>query len=405
MPVYDYKVTDKYGVIKEGSMSATSEEEVAHSLNSQDLTIIRIKASSGKWTTFNIFKRRRVSTVDMVNLMDNLATMIKSGLTLLDAISVIKDDIQNPELKEVLTNIEYNLESGISFSDALLKYPDIFDGSTISLIKAGELSGQLEEALSNLAFKTKQDFELSRKIKSSMAYPIVIFSILFLMASGISIFILPKLADAFSRMTTQIPFSIRVILSAGNFIKHYWYLVIIGIALIIWLVISFFRSKAGKRIVNKIAMKIPLIKEITLYIDLARYSYSLSMLLKSGVPIAESLHIASSAVYNDDLRRATLKFENQVTAGITMSNALDKTNYNFPSFMKQMVNTGEKTGHLEESFLKIGNFYNEEVNVKLKTMTTIIEPILMLIIGVLVAIFIIAILSPIYQVVGNFKMH
>lgn len=404
MPVFDYKAVDKYGVVKEGSMSATSEEEVANALKTQDLTVVKIKSSAEEWGGISLFSRRKISPLEMVNFMDNLATMIKSGLTLLDSISAIKEDTKNPRLREILTNIEYNLQSGIPLSEALLRYPDVFDGSMISLIKAGEISGQLEEALGNLSFKLKQDFDLSRKVKSTLAYPTVIFTILILMATFITIFILPRLADAFSRMTVQLPFSLRVILGAGKFLKHYWYTVLIGLALVIWLIIRFFKSAFGQKLVNKIAMRIPLIKDIVTYIDLARYSYSLSMLLKSGVPIAEALHIASSAIYNDDLRKATLKFESQVTSGMTLYQALRSAGSRFPAFMRQMVDTGERTGHLDESFLKLGNFYNAEVNIRLKTLTTIIEPILMLIIGLLTALFIISILSPIYRIIGSFQV-
>jgi len=406
MPIYDYRVVDKYGVGKEGSMSATNEEEVADFLKSQNLTIIKIQTSSEKWGKFiNIFGKRRIPALDMVNFMDNLSTMIKSGLTFLDAISVIKDDTKNPKLKEILTDVEYNLESGITLSSTLLKYPDVFDGSVISLIKAGEISGQLEDALSNLAFKLKQDYELSRNVKSSLAYPLVIFSILIVLATSITIFILPRLAEAFSRMTTQLPISIRILMIVGNFLRHYWYLLIIAIVIFIWAIFRFLKSRMGRRLINNIAMRIPLIKDIVLYIDLARYSFVLSMFLKSGVPITEALHMAPSSIFNDNLRKAALKFEDQVTAGSTLTKAVQKAGSSFPAFMKQMINTGEKTGHLDESFLKVGNFYREEINIKLKTLTSVIEPILMLIIGLLVALFVVSIISPIYQIIGNFKMR
>jgi len=405
MPIYNYKAVDKYGVVKEGSISAASETEVADSLKAQDLTIIKIGLSGEEWSGIKFLRGRRISSLEMVNFMDNLATMIRSGLTLLDAITVIKEDTRNPRLKEILTSLEYNLQSGIPLSETLLKYPDAFDSSMVSLIKAGELSGRLDEALENLAFKLKQDFELSRNLKSTLAYPGVVFAILILMASFITIFILPRLADAFSRLSTTLPIGIRLIITAGNILKHYYYLIILGLLLIFWLIFKFFKSAYGKKLTNRTVMRLPWLREIALYIDLARYSFSLSILLKSGVPITESLHIAAAAIYNDELREATLQFEREVTSGLTLSQALSKTSYRFPAFIKQMVDTGERTGHLDESFLKLGNFYREEVNVRLKTFTSIIEPILMVIIGLLVALFIITILAPIYRIIGTFQVR
>jgi len=405
MPIYYYKAVDEYGVNKEGSMSATSESEVASSLKAQGLTIIKINSETEEWGGTGIFGRHKIPPLEMVNLMDNLATMIKSGLTILDAITVIKEDTRNARLKKILTNIEYNLQSGIPLSETLLKYPDIFEGSMVSLIKAGELSGRLEEALENLAFKVRRDFELSRNLKSTLAYPAIILFILLGLASFITIFILPRLADAFARLGTDLPLSIKIIINTGQFIKHYWILLILGLIGFIWLIFRFLKSPQGRKIINRFFFRIPFIREIALYIDLARYSFSLSMLLRSGVPVNESLHIASAAIYNDNLRKITLTFENKVTAGYALSQAFQESKEKFPAFMKQMIDTGERTGRLDEAFLKLGNFYQEEVNIRLKTLTTVIEPILMVIIGLFVALFIISILAPIYRIIGNFQVR
>ncbi len=389
MAVFKYKAKSGQD-IKEGVLIASSQKEAAGQLRTDGLEPLLIQETSSQKKSGGFFSRQ-VSALEKANLCRYLSTMINSGLPLTEAIEVISEGNENPLMQKILNDVRASLQGGQPLSAAFSKYPDTFDEVFLTLVKAGEESSTLGKS-----------FEYLGKQLYTLAYPTVIIFASMGLGVAMLVFVIPKMAPVLLRMSSDFPLPVYTlfILKAGLFFSSN--LLASGLAILLLAVISFliFRQPKIKRAMGDFLSRIPFFGELFVKLTLGRFTRTLATLLKSGVPITNSLRVASKTLTLPQFKNAAPTFIEGVEKGVSLSEVLKKTAV-FPSIMIRMIATGERTGSLDKMLLDLANFYEEEVSNSLKTLTSIIEPVIMLGIGVAVAVIVISVIAPIYSFVGS----
>lgn len=407
MTTFYYEAVDKDNSIKSGEKVATNEEEVASFLKLKNYTIITIEQKKG-----DTYKSKKISEIitsgdisiyEKADFARNLATMIKSGLPIAEAIGVISEETQSKKFKTILNDIKYDLESGQPLSRAMGKFSDVFDSVFVSLVAAGEVSGKMPEVLTSLYKHMARNIRLRNKIISAFTYPIVVLIALGIMGIIMLIIVVPKILDVFSRMNISLPFALRALQALSIIFINYWYLSYPIIIVLVILVIFFLKSKSGKKVRSYIIQKIPYLSKISKNYDLARFSSTMALLLRSGVPMTDSLKITSEGLINIDMKQSLLNSEKQVKEGTALSKAFESHQKNIPNMMIKIVKVGEKSGKMDQVLDELGKYYNSQVDFQLKTVSDLVEPVLMLVVGILVAALVLSIIAPIYNIIGNFS--
>lgn len=406
MPNFYYEAIDEANQIMSGEKVASNEEEVASFLKQKKYTIINI--NENKKTGFGLRSLipatgASVSLMEKADFARNLATMIKSGMPIAEAIGIISEDTKSTSFRKILEEIKYNLESGRPLSQALTKYPQVFDKIFISLVAAGEMSGTMPEVLTNLHVLFTKNIRLRNKIISAFTYPIVVLIALAVMGIAMLILVVPKLIEVFSRMKVDLPFALKFLNFLSLLFIKYWFITFPVLAIIVILIILFFKSEHGKKFQSYLLLKIPLLSKLTKYYDMARLTSTLSLLMKAGVPMTDSLKIVSESVLDTNIKEAILDVEKQIKEGRPLSEALSTHPKEIPKMLISISKVGERTGKIDEVLAELGKYYNDQVDFTLKTISDLIEPILMLIVGIIVGILVISIIAPIYSIVGNFS--
>ncbi len=405
MNFYYEAIGENNEIIKDEKV-ASSEDEIASFLKLKKYTIITIekeeesKSSSSKIS--EIFSSG-VSINEKANFTRNLATMIKSGLPIAEAIGIIAEDSKSRKFKTILTEIKYDLESGRPLSQALAKYPQVFDKIFISLIGAGELSGKIPDVLTSLFKYITKDIRLRTKIISAFTYPIVVLIALVLMGFVMLILVVPKILEVFTRMKIDLPLPLKILQFITMLFIQFWYISFPILILILIGIIIFFKSNLGKKFCSFIMRKTPYLSKLSKAYDMARITSTLSLLLRSGVPMTDSLRIVSVGVVDIDLKQVIKDTEKQVKEGKSLSKAFSNHSKQIPNMLIKITKVGEKSGKMDQVLAELGQFYDEQVDNMLKTMSDLIEPALMLIVGLVVAALVLSIISPIYGLVGSFS--
>lgn len=331
--------------------------------------------------------------------------MVKGGFLVSEAIEVLKEELKSKPLRRAMDDVLKRILAGESLYKSLSRYPNIFNPFYQNIIKVGEESGSLEGNLEYLAEQIQVDYDMKKKIKGAMAYPLIVITLALALAFSVTIFILPKLLNIFTILDVKLPLSTVILIASVSFVQKYWFFLIVGIILIIIIIkllrrILFFRYQF-----DKIILSLPIFGVLSKNIILSRFAQSYFTLLKSGLPTLESLEIISETISNEVFKRnmATLKLE--VEKGGKISTTLKSLKGTFPVVFSQMVSVGEKSGSLENSFQYLAKFYQKEVDASLKTMTEILEPVLLVVVGLFVAFIALSIILPIYQFSGSLKLR
>lgn len=357
---------------------------------------MEIKLSKDK----TIYILHRVSGVDLALSIRHLAVMLESGLSLEDTLDVIGKQSPDPKLREAYIDILKDVRSGKVMSSAMRKYPKIFSDVIISIVEVGEQGGTLEKNLNFLAVFLKKNYELLRKVKGAMVYPAIILLLTATEMLGVIYFILPKMESLFMAFDDP-PALTMFILNFSKFTREN--IVFIAIALVIFIVvfIKFFKTQTGLDLKDKLILKIPIIKELIRKNILATFSRTLGILLESGIPLADALKITAATSGNLVYAKIFDQLQKEVQKGNNIADFLEKYPKHFPPLYVKMISIGEKTATLEDNLLYLYDYYAEEVEEMTSNMSTIIEPLLLIFIGVMVAVLAISIVGPIYQLTGN----
>ncbi len=331
--------------------------------------------------------------------------MIKGGFLVSEAIDVLKDEVRSKSLKKALEDILRRILSGESLNKGLSRHPNVFSPFYQSIIRIGEESGTLEDNLQYLAGQIQADYDIKKKVKGAMAYPIIVVILAIALAMSVTIFILPKLLNIFTILDVKLPLSTRILIASVTFTQKYWFVLIGGIILLVFAIKFLRRTLFFRYYFDRFVISLPVFGPITKNIILSRFAQSFYTLLKSGVPTLESLEIISKTVTNEVFRRDILLLKLEVEKGGRISQSLKTFKKTFPVVFAQMVSVGEKSGSLENSFRYLAKFYQKEVNSSLKTLVGVLEPVLLIFVGLFVAFISLSIILPIYQFSGSLKLR
>ncbi len=334
----------------------------------------------------------------------HLATMIKAGIPLAEALDIAKNQTHDSGLKEILKKVVSDVENGKSLANSLKSHPRVFDGLYTSLVSIGEESGTLEENLSFLAKQLAKDLQLKKKVQGAMLYPSLILFATLIMGGVISFFILPQLIDLFTAFDIDLPFATKILLFIAIGIRDYGLWIILGLIGLFGLSYFITHLPSVKPKWDGAKFKLPLIGQMISSAQFARFSRNLGVLIQSGVPIAQSLAVVSETVSNVKLQQDIQKVEQSLQKGQPIGEAIEKVNQTcFPQLVSRMISIGERTGKVDETLLYLGDYYEEEIDNISKNLTTILEPFLLLGVGLMVAFVAMAIISPIYELTGSIR--
>lgn len=400
MQKYNYRVKDAAGKTRKGVVEAVDEKNAARILKDRGLLVISIKPRGTQLVaeisrTFN-----RVTTSDKVNFTRQLATMINAGLPLTDALSIL--EVQSkPALSKVVGEISREIESGGSLSSALGKYPQIFDKVYVALVKAGEAAGVLDRVLTRQADNLEKQKEFRSKVKGAMVYPIIVVSGMVVVAIIMMIFVLPKMLAVYQDFQADLPATTKILIQFSNLVSRFWWLLAIlfvgGIA-----GLAVFRKKPQFRpLMDQFMFKIPIIGTLNKNIILTEFCRTLSLLVSTGILIVEALNIVKNSMGNSIFEGAISEASLEVEKGIPLAETLARAGV-FPPILPQMVAVGEETGKLDEVLFRVSAYFEQEANVAVAGLTTALEPIIMIVLGVGVGFLVIAVIMPIYNLTSQF---
>ena len=404
---FSYKAKTKEGQIIKGEMESADRFLVSRELKLKGYMPISI--SPKKWNSsikmlgkIDLFQSG-MKVQDQIIFTKNLSGMIDAGLSLSRALSVLKKQTKNKKHLEILTSFENEINGGGSLSSGLLKFPKIFSKIFTSMVKSGEESGNLAGSLKEIGTNLEKSYALTKKIKGALIYPGVILSAMLVIAILMFAFVVPTLAKTFKDIGSQIPASTQFILSLGNFFSKN--LVLTFVILIVFAIGIIFLSKTSffGKVVDFLSIRTPVIKDMTMELNSARMARTMSSLLVSGVPITRSIEIAEDVVQNIYYKKVLKEAKTMVEKGMPFSEIFISNPRLFPVMVAEMVQVGEETGKLSDMLMQIALFYEEAMENRTKNLSTIIEPVLMVIIGLAVGFFAVSMITPMYSVMNGIK--
>jgi len=362
--------------------------------------VVELQESSGTFALprwLNVSFGTGIKRQEIIRLARNLAAMLGAGLSLSRALSVIERQSGNKRLKKIVTELSDSIKKGSSFHEALAAYPKVFSELFIAMTKAGEESGSLTSALTVVALQMEHSEELIRKIKGAMIYPVIVITAIVIVSILMLIYVVPTLTKTFTELGVQVPLATRIIVAISNFLAAHVALVFTALVALVGSAVAFVRSKRGGRVVIFLALHLPVVDELVRETYAARASRTLSSLLSSGVPILDALSITKDVVHADVFANVVGEAGERVKKGGLLSSSFAEHVDLYPILMSEMLAVGEETGKVSEMLKQIAEFYEEDVGERTKDLSTIIEPVLMLLIGTMVGIFAVAMIAPIYQ--------
>jgi len=403
MSTYLYEAYDKDGTAVRGEYEADSSQDVVEHLLHRSLSPVSIRplrANSATELSFaSLFKR--ISPVDVLFLVRNLATTLKAGMSMVEALDILIADTDRPYLRYVLQTIQAGMKSGLPFSKGFEQFRRSFPPAFIGMVRAGEMSGGLDTALSSIGAYLTKEYQLRQQVRSALIYPIVLLCASSGVIALLLIVVLPRLAKAFAQSGADLPFITKVFIGLSAALTYSILLDIAVLAVVVWFFVSFRRTDAGKRIMLAALMRIPIARDVVKKVALVRFTRTFGHLLASGISAIEGLEIAADSVGNITYAAAIRKAGDDLEHGISLSHSLSERRDLFPNILIGLLVVGEKTGTLSAILLELADFYDDEVGSRLKNLTSILEPVLLLVMGLIVGSIALSIMLPIYQLVGK----
>lgn len=409
MAFFSYLAIDSKGKPVNGTLEQADRNNVIKTLSKQGLRPVSIKEINKKvksQTLSRLLNSNKVKSDHLVLFTRQLSAMIGAGVPILRALTSLSDHIsESPALKKILKSVISDVEAGASLGDALQKYPNTFNDVYVNMVKAGEAAGIIDEILKRLALQLEKSMKMRKKIKSSMMYPLVLLSITVLAFFGLMIFIVPQIGTIFKDLggaDAKLPEITLFMLGLSGFITSFWYLVIAGIAIIIYSFLWYIRTPTGKYQFDKILLKTPIIKKIIVKVAVAHFARTFSALIEAGVAVLEALIVTSRAVGNVVYEKALVEAEVEVKNGKSLSSVI-ASNPIFPPIVSQMLAVGEETGQTDKILVKVAEFFEEEVDTAIAGISSIIEPIMIVIMGSMVGLIAASVMLPIAGLSQNIK--
>jgi len=400
MTLYKYKAKNKEGEVYERTLEAKNRFDLYAVIREEGGSVVSIREVRN-FAAFislsNIFSS--IKTHQKITFAKNLGLMMKAGLPMIRALSVMGKQSKSKTFKKLLSNLEMDISHGKTLSDSLGKRPEVFSRLFVSMIKAGEESGNVSGSLGIVSSQMEKSYLLAKKVRGALIYPAVIILVMIVIAILLLIFMVPTLTATFEGLGVELPLSTRVLINSSNFLVGHTLAVLVAVMLLVFSTILFLRTRIGRHLVDNVSVRIPVIGGMIKEFESARTTRTLSSLLSSGVEIIVALDVTidvlQNHLYKDVLRQVRMAVEK----GEPMSAVFIGHDYLYPVFVGEMVSVGEEIGKISDMLMSVANYYEEEVDQKTKDLSTIIEPVLMIIIGIGVGIFAVSMLAPTYSLV------
>lgn len=404
--LFSYRAKSKTGEILESIQDATSRFSLAQEIRAKGLTPLSIAEKRKSFSEIllifsSIFSK--VSMEEKIIFAKNLSGMLHAGLSLYRALLVLQKQTKNYKFNKILLSLTKDINAGETFFSALAKFPNVFSKLFVSMVRAGEESGNLSGALADISFNLEKTNSLVKKIRGALIYPSIIFGVMIIIGILMFAFLVPTLANTFREFGAVLPLSTRILIFWGDFFSNnltLTFVIIIGIVLGLY---AIFRARFIAPCLDFIAMKIPIVDDLVKELNTARTARTISSLLTSGTSLTRSLEITEEVVQNIYYQRVLNEAKALVEKGVPLSQALEENTALYPIMMVEMVEVGEETGQLSDMLSQIASFYEEEIENKTKNLYTVIEPLLMVIMGIGVGFFAISVISPLYSILDNIK--
>jgi type IV pilus assembly protein PilC len=398
MITFAYQARDASGHIVSGIQDALNEDNAVTSLMSRGLMVLSLqeKAVANK----NKKKTWSVKETDLVLFTRQLATMIEAGISLVQGLTALYDQCdpkRQKSLRQVVSDVTTRVQGGETFNEAIAKHPRVFNRLYVSMVKAGEAGGLLAEILERLAGFLEASARLRKKVKSAMTYPVIVVCIALLITTFLIVRVVPIFGEIFKDFGAKLPAPTQFLIDVSDFVRGEWYFLIIGIGSIIFGVRTFLRSKNGKQLWDRWKLKLPVFGPLIHKIAMSRFARTFAQLIRSGVPILEVIDIVGGSAGNDLIERGIKSLGEDVEKGDNLSVAMSKKSTIFPPMLLRMVAAGEATGKIDNMLEKMADFWDEEIEAMLDALTSLIEPMLIVFLGVIVGGIVIAMFLPIFK--------
>jgi general secretion pathway protein F len=407
MAVFEFKGINKNGKEIKGIRNSDTESQLKSLLANEGIFVTNIKSIKQKIITSNsksAFFQKKVTAEDLSIMTKQLSVLIRSGITLVESLTALIDQTEEDNFKMVLSQVKQEVNEGISFADALKKHPKIFSNLYVSMIQAGESSGTLDIVLDRLSEFTVKQAKLKRKVISSLAYPVIMVFISVLVVGALFIFVIPKITALFIKMKAALPPVTNFLIAISNFLASYWLFIIFVIVVFVYLFKKWIATPEGRNKFDEFKLNMPIFGSIIRMNAIARFSTTLATLLKNGVPLLTAFKIVKNVVDNTIIQEAIEEASIAIKEGESIAKPLKKSGY-FPAIVIHMIAIGEKSGQLEEMLENIGESYESQVENKLSALTTILEPIIIVMLGGVVLVVVMAIMMPLMKMNQLAKGH
>ncbi len=402
MRTFNFKAKDKAGKLIKGKVEANSESQAASLIRERGFILISLSLETKSNLLYLLDRfRRRVKSVEVANFTRQISTMVGAGLPITEALTILKMQTQG-RMKDIVSQILADVEEGQSLSMAISKHPDVFSPTYIALVRAGEAGGVLDDVLSRLSETMEKQLEFKGKVKGALVYPVIVVLGMVVVAFIMMVFVIPKMLSLYSEFGAELPTPTKILMFVSGIFAKFWIIFLGGAFLLLNFFFSYRKTKHGKRKIDGIILKIPIFGDLQRQVILTELSRTLSLLIGAGVSILDSLSIASQVVGNAVISDALDESAKDVEKGFPLAFSFSKHPGAFPYIFSQMVAVGEETGKMSEVLAKLSHVFEVESDQKVKSLTSAIEPLVMIVLGIGVGFLVIAVILPIYNLTSQF---
>ena len=403
MAAFSYSAIAADGLAQIGEIHAPNPDAAREQLRIRGLLAERLieLPASGEEGVRTTFKKVKPKTLQIFSRQ--FATMIEAGLNVVSSLVILEEQTDDEYFASVVKELRADVEGGLLLSQALGRHPKIFSRLYVSMVEAGEAAGILDQVLDRVAFQIEKDTQIRRRVKGAMMYPMMVMIFATLVLTGLLMFLVPVFVNIFAQLGGKLPTLTQYVVNASNVLRHDWFIIFPLVGLMIWGIRRFKRTEQGRQVWDRIKLKIPMkIGDVVLKVTMARFSRTLSTLVAAGVDIIKALEITGQTAGNWVVEEALAGVRSKVHQGIPIAQPLIENDV-FPPMVSQMVKIGEETGELEKMLSKIADFYEDEVDSSIATLTSIIEPLMMILVGMMVGVIVIAMYLPMFRMLSLVK--
>ena len=396
MPHYIWKGKNSYGEKRKGVIEAPNLESARAHLKKIRVTPMKLKEKPKDMLENVAFFQPKVTTKDVVIFTRQLSTMIDAGLPLVQGLEILGNQQENPTFKKILIQVRGDVETGTTFADALKRHPKVFDSLFCNMVEAGEIGGILDTILSRLSIFMEKSMVLKKRVKGAMTYPIICLCISIVILGVILIFVVPVFEKMFADFGAALPVPTQIVVTLSNAVKNNFLYMIAFVAIVIFVIKKVYQTEKGEKKIDALILNLPVFGDLVRKVSVAKFSRTLGTMLRSGVPILESLNVVARTSGNKVIETAVFRTADAISEGRPIAEPLEETGV-FPTMVVQMINVGEAVGALDAMLEKIADFYDEEVDQAVENLTAMIEPFMMVFLGGMIGGLVVAMYLPIFK--------